>query len=336
MGVGVHLFSLRGIATPLQALAVVLAYVVILVLVQVMTSLSPANVRFMYPVFGLATIAMLTTSVRRLHHAGQTGRWALLTLIPYLGIGVGFIIAGLPQRRTHLNAHNLARFAGYLGIMLILIWSIWRVSYAPYWIPSESMKPTLLVGDYLVAGQAGAKDILRGDVIVIRAHGQSLIKRVIAMPSDRVALQNGQVLINGAPLLQLPIGRFDEVMAPQGPDATRPRCENGVVGDGAVCSKSRYREVWPNGTEYEILNIEMTNFGDTFAEVTVPADTVFVLGDNRDNSIDSRYDRAVLGLGFVPFGDVVGPAKRILFSSSDASLWTVWTWRWDRLFRAIR
>lgn len=330
----VGIFWFRGTATFLQALASVMAYVVVLVALILALSIAPMQGRFLFPVLGLATVSMLTTAARRLHHAGQTGRWAALTLVPVLGIFIALVIAFLPQRRAHLNAHSGARAAGYGAICLILLLSVWRVWWAPFLISTDSMKPTLLVGDVAIAALRGGAGLAQGQAVLVRAHGQVVGQRVIGLPGDRVTVAKGQVSVNGAALLQFPNGRFDEVMAPQGPDALRPRCENGVVGIGAMCSASRLREVWPSGRAYQILNIE-AGFADDFGPVTVPAGTLFLMGDNRDTSIDSRYDPQVMGLGFVPVADVVGPVRRILISSSGSSLVQIWNWRWDRVLGAV-
>lgn len=328
----VGIFWFRGTATFLQALSSVMAYVVVLVALILALSVAPMQGRFLFPVLGLATVSMLTTSARRLHHAGQTGRWAALTLVPVLGVFIALVIAFLPQRRAQLNAHSGARAAGYGAIALILLLSLWRVWWAPFLIVTDSMKPTLLVGDVVIAALRG--EVGEGQAVVVRAQGQVVGQRVIGLPADQVAVAKGQVSVNGAALLQFPNGRFDEVMGPQGPNALRPRCENGVVGAGAICSASRLREVWPSGRDYQILNIEQ-GFGDDFGPVTVPAATFFLMGDNRDTSIDSRYDLQVMGLGFVPVTDVVGPVRRILISSSGSSLLQIWNWRWGRVLGAV-
>lgn len=325
-------FRFRGTATSLQALVSVLAYVVILIALIVAMDVSPMLGRYLFPVLGLATVSMLTSSARRLHHAGKTGRWAALTLVPILGVLAALFIVLLPQRRAQLNAHIAARAVGYLAIALILLVSLWRVWWQPFLIVTDSMKPTLLVGDVVIAKLD--EGVGQGQMIVLRAHGQTVVQRVIGLSGDKVAVTAGHVIVNGVPLLQFPNGRFDEVMGPQGPDAIRPRCENGVVGEGAVCSASQLREVWPSGRGYQILNIE-TGFADNFGPVTVPVGTLFLLGDNRDTAIDSRYDARVQGLGFVPVADVVGPVRRILISSSGSSLLQIWDWRWDRVMGAV-
>lgn len=328
MNLLLRIFQFRGTATSTQAMASVLLYS----LVVAALILAPMQARYLFPVLGLASVLMLTTSARRLHHAGRTGRWAALTLVPIVGVLVALVIAFLPQRRAQLNAHFAARVAGYGVIALILLLSLCRVWWAPILIVTDSMKPTLLVGDLVIA--ALDPSVEAGEVIVLRAHGQTVVQRVIGLPGDQVALTAGQVIVNGAPLLQFPDGRFDEVMAPHGPDAIRPRCENGVVGEGAICSASKLSEVWPSGRAYQVLNIE-TGHADDYAQVTVPADTLFLLGDNRDTAIDSRYDTRVKGLGFVPFADVVGPVRRVFLSSSGSSLWQIWNWRWGRVMGAV-
>lgn len=327
-------FRFRGTATSLQALVSVLAYIVVGIGLSVAMNLAPMQGRFLFPVLGLATVSLLTTSARRLHHAGKSGRWAALTLVPILGVLAALVIVFLPQRRERLNAHIAARGLGYLAIIVILLLSLWRVWWAPFWIVTDAMKPNLLVGDVVIVALDGGAGLAHGQVIALRAHGQVVVQRVIGLPGDRVALGAGQVIVNDTQLLQFPDGRFDEVMAPQGPNGIRPRCENGVVGEGAICSASQLREVWPAGQAYQILNIEQ-GFADDFALVTVPANRLFLLGDNRDTSIDSRYDPQVMGLGLVPVADVVGSVRRILLSSSGPALWQFWDWRWDRVMGAV-
>jgi signal peptidase I len=328
MNLLLRIFQFRGTATSMQAMASVLLYS----LVVGILFFAPIEDRYLFPGLGLASVLMLTTSARRLHHAGRTGRWAALTLVPIFGVLAALVIAFLPQRRVQLNAHFGARVAGYAVIALILLLSLCRVWWAPFLITTDSMKPTLLVGDLVIAALDLTVDA--GEAIVLRAHGETVVQRVIGLPGDQVALTAGQVMVNGAPLLQFPDGRFDEVMGPHGPNAIRPRCENGVVGEGAICSATKLREVWPSGRAYQVLNIE-TGRADDFAQVTVPADTLFVLGDNRDTAIDSRYDARVKGLGFVPFADVVGPVRRVLLSSSGSSPLQIWNWRWGRVMGAV-
>lgn len=332
MQAALGLFRFRGTATSLQAFASALFYVVVLISLNVVMNIAPTLGRYVFPILGLATISMLTTSARRLHHAGRSGRLAALTLVPILGVLVACVIAFLPQRRAQLNAHLGARITGYLAIAFILLLTLWRVWWAPFWVVLDNMKPTLLVGDVVIAALDGAA--MRGQAVVLRSNGQVVVQRVIGLAGDRVAVTAGQVIVNDTPLLQFSNGRFDEVMGPQGPDAIRPRCENGVVGAGAICNASRLREVWPTGAQYQILNIE-DGFADNFGPATVPADTVFLLGDNRDNALDSRYDARVKGLGFVPLADVVGPVRRILISSSGSSLLEFWNWRWGRVLGAV-
>lgn len=322
------LFQFHGTATSVQAMVSVVLYLAVVLAL----SFAPMQGQYLFAVLGFATIFMLTTAARRLHHAGRTGRWAALTLVPILGVLAAVIIAFLPQRRAQLNAHVMARVFGYLAMAMILLLSVLRIWWAPFFIATDGMKPTLLVGDTVIARLDGHAE--SGQVIVVRAHGQVVVQRVIGLPGDRVAVTAGQVTVNGAPLLQFPNGRFDEVMGPQGPDKIRPRCENGAVGEGAICTASKSREVWPDGRSYHILNIE-TGFADDFGPVTVPADTVFLMGDNRDTAIDSRYDPRVMGLGFVPNSAVVGPATRILGSSEGSSLLQIWNWRWDRIMGAV-
>jgi signal peptidase I len=229
--------------------------------------------------------------------------------------------------------------------------------FQPFWIPSESMKDTLLVGDFVfvnkmaygyskyscpfalcpISGRILGSEPQRGDVVVFRhpVNGSDFVKRLIGLPGDTVQVKKGILYINGAEAPQVPDGQFEEVMGPQGPMGNRPRCENGAVGDGSICTRSRYRETLPNGVVHDVLNIENDGFADNTDVFTVPEGEYFFMGDNRDNSQDSRFSQAVGGVGFVPAENLIGRADRIIFSSAGKSMLYFWTWRSDRFFKAV-
>lgn len=229
--------------------------------------------------------------------------------------------------------------------------------FQPFWIPSESMKDTLLIGDFVFvnkmaygyskyscpfsicpfSGRILASDPVRGDVVVFRhpVNGSDFVKRLIGLPGDQIQVKQGLLYINGAVAPQVAKGKFEEIMEPQGPMKNRPRCENGAVGDGAVCEKSRARETLPNGVEHDVLNIESDGFADNTDVFTVPEGQYFFMGDNRDNSQDSRFAQAAGGVGFVPAEFLIGRADRIIFSSAGTSMLYFWTWRSDRFFKAV-
>ena len=128
---------------------------------------------------------------------------------------------------------------------------------------------------------------------------------------------------------------FTEQMTAQGPQGLRPRCENGPVGEGGLCEKSRQIETLPNGVSHAILNISDQQ-SDRTGIYTVPAGHYFFMGDNRDNSADSRLAQQAGGVGFVPFENLIGRADRIMFSSAGRSMLFFWTWRGDRFFKAVK
>jgi signal peptidase I len=259
-------------------------------------------------------------------------------------------------------------------VYALLIAGIFRtLFFQPFWIPSGSMKQTLLIGDFLFVNKMtygysfascpslripvvglniDAEDICgwiggdntrvfggepkRGDVVVFRhpVSGQDYIKRLIGLPGETVQMIGGVLHINGQPVDLQDDGVFEETAAPQGPQRLRPRCENGPVGDGGTCIKSRQIETLPEGTSHPVLNIARQSSDDT-PLYTVPAGHFFFMGDNRDNSTDSRVPQQAGGVGFVPFENLIGRADRIMFSSAGNSMLAFWTWRSDRYFKGI-
>lgn len=216
-------------------------------------------------------------------------------------------------------------------------------AFEPFNIPSGSMIPSLLVGDYLfvskyaygfsryslpfglplISGRILAAEPERGDVVVFKLPSDNktdYIKRIIGLPGDDIQLINGIVHINGEAVKREPLGEY---LMPGS-------------GNGAGRRVMRYRETLPNGVSHPI--IEMTDAGpfDNTGVYTVPPGHYFAMGDNRDSSRDSRF----LGeVGYVPFENLVGRAEFIFFSI-DGSPLRLWEWpetvRFDRLFTAIR
>ncbi|EAR50463.1 signal peptidase I [Oceanicola granulosus HTCC2516] len=267
-------------------------------------------------------------------------------------------------------------------VYALLIAGVFRtLFFQPFWIPSGSMKDTLLIGDFLFVNKMaygysyascpsiripalgidiGADDFCgvfqgdksdpdyqggdrlwgsqpeRGDVVVFRhpVTGRDFIKRLIGLPGDEIRIVDGHLFIDDTPVQVVDDGIFEEIFAPQGPQGLRPRCANGAVGMGAVCEKRRYIETLPNGVSHSILDIRDQSFDNT-GVYTVPEGYYFFMGDNRDNSRDSRESQASGGVGFVPYEDLVGRADRVVFSSAGRSMLYFWTWRGDRFFKKI-
>lgn len=259
-------------------------------------------------------------------------------------------------------------------VYALLIAGVFRtLFFQPFWIPSGSMKETLLIGDFLFVNkmaygysyascpslmlpnigiEVDAKDVCgvfdgdntrlfgsepdRGDVVVFRhpVSGRDYIKRLVGLPGDSIQMRAGVLHINGEAVGLQDAGQFEEVMAAQGPQRLRPRCENGPVGEGGICIKGRQIETLPNGVSYPILNINNQQ-SDRTGIYNVPAGHYFFMGDNRDNSADSRLAQQAGGVGFVPFENLIGRADRIMFSSAGRSMLFFWTWRGDRFFKAV-
>lgn len=218
-------------------------------------------------------------------------------------------------------------------VMVAVIFLVVRVLlFQPFTIPSASMEPTLLPGDYVVItkfsygfsrysmpfspplfhGRLFAHAPQRGDVVVFRLprDGRTdYIKRLIGLPGDRIQVKGGVVLINGQP-----------VPRDQLPSTT----EEGPFGLGQQVA--HFLEHLPNGKSYTTSDYGPDGDMENTGVYEVPAKSYFFMGDNRDNSADSRYPEAV-GVGFVPEENLVGKAQVILFSwNEQASVFKPWTW----------
>jgi len=234
---------------------------------------------------------------------------------------------------------------GRLIIHALLIALVIRAFlFQPFNIPSGSMKDTLLIGDYLFvskysygfsrfslpfspnlfSGRIFGAEPTRGDVVVFRLPRDTdtdYIKRVIGLPGDRVQMIDGVLHINGV-----------AVKRERLPDTTEDD------GSGRQVPVKRWRETLPNGITYETLDLVDNGFYDNTPVYEVPLGHYFMMGDNRDNSADSRVLSQV---GYVPFENLIGKAQVIFFSLEDGvSAWQVWKWpwavRWNRLFTPVR
>jgi len=215
--------------------------------------------------------------------------------------------------------------------------------FQPFNIPSGSMKPTLLVGDYLFvskysygysrhslpfspdlgAGRVWESPPQRGDVVVFKLPGDNrtdYIKRLIGLPGDEIMVIDGLLHINGVAVER-------EVLEPF------------IDHDAAGRDKPirRYRETLPNGVSYETLDETDEGLADNVGPYRVPEGHYFMMGDNRDNSTDSRFMRHV---GYVPKDNLVGPARVLFFSIDDrVPWWSVWRWpaaiRYSRLLKTV-
>ena len=243
-------------------------------------------------------------------------------------------------------------------VYALLIAGVFRtLFFQPFWIPSGSMKDTLLIGDFLFVnkmaygysrhscpfsmcpfeGRLFGQEPTRGDVVVFRhpTEGTDFIKRVIGLPGDRVQMIGGVLHLNGIAAQMTPRAPFVETFERQGPQQIPPRCSNAPVGEGGACEKERFTETLPGGTSHSILNISDGGRSDDTPEFLVPAGHYFMMGDNRDNSVDSRFPQSVGGVGFVPFDNIIGRADRVMFSSAGRRMVYFWTWRSDRFFKAV-
>jgi len=259
-----------------------------------------------------------------------------------------------PNRKASDGLTGNLRF---LVTLAVLAWAIRSFVVAPFSIPSGSMFPTLYVGDYLLVakwpygysrfsfplgipsfeGRVFGSLPKRGDVVVFRhpAGDTDLIKRVVAVPGDTVQVDGGRLILNGRPVA---LGRPREFAMPTSPNTpckTIPPSVPRITPDGRSCIYMAQRENLPGGATHSIIDQVETGAGDDFPAATVPAGHVFLMGDNRDDSLDSRFAPAIGGVGMVPVDHLIGRAL-VTFWSTDGSAAYVKPWTWFTALRADR
>lgn len=231
-------------------------------------------------------------------------------------------------------------------VIALLIAVVFRsFAFQPFNIPSESMLPTLLVGDYLFVskyaygysrhsfpfsppvfdGRIMESPVERGDVAVFklpRDNRTDYIKRIIGLPGDQVQIRDSVIHINGQPI-------------------SRERVEDFVTDDPnlSLDRAPQYRETLPNGVSYLTLDLYGELENDNTPVYRVPEGYYFAMGDNRDNSADSRLPMS-RGVGMIPAENLVGRAEIVTFSTDgSARWWEFWRWigamRFDRFFKDI-
>ena len=257
--------------------------------------------------------------------------------------GKKLIVAGKTAGKGKAGADSWVETGKTIVYALLIALVIRTFLFQPFYIPSGSMENTLLVGDYLFlekfaygysrysfpfglppfSGRIPAGHPQRGDVVVFKMpnanspdYMKDFIKRVMGLPGDRIQMINGQVWINGKPVPKVRAADYVE----QDPY-------------GGVNRVPRFRETVPGGKSYYVLDRIQDGPSDNTPVFVVPPGHYFMMGDNRDNSDDSRAE-----VGFVPADNVEGRAVFIFFSN-DGDLWKIWQWPWtvrfSRLFTLI-
>ncbi|EKF42951.1 signal peptidase I [Nitratireductor indicus] len=238
--------------------------------------------------------------------------------------------------KSKKNSGGLGETISVIVQALILALVIRTFLFQPFSIPSGSMRPTLLEGDYLFvtkwaygysrhslpfspplfSGRIWGSEPKRGDVVVFKFPPNpsiDYIKRVVGLPGDKIQVREGVLYINDEAVKREKVGQIDD------PDITETDRPVDV-----------YRETLPNGVSYDTLDLTPNGIGDNTREFVVPEGHYFMMGDNRDNSSDSRFS-----VGYVPAENLVGRANIIFFSIAGGAS-PLELWRWPSEVRATR
>ena len=265
--------------------------------------------------------------------------------------------AGQRKQQKKDSASSLARF---VLLVAVVAWVFRSLIGAPFSIPSGSMLPTLYIGDYLVVSKwpygfsrysfpfgipAFSGRILgalpkRGDVVVFRhpSENSDLIKRVIGLPGDRIEVRNGTVIFNGQPIARQPLPPTGVPVSANSPCRAVPPASAALMtlaGNRPFCVYRAYLETLPGGPSYTVLDQVDQGIADNFGPVTVRQGHVFLMGDNRDDSLDSRFGSYEGGVGMVPTENLIGRAS-FTFWSTDGGASYVLPWTWFTSLRVNR
>ncbi|WP_240325520.1 signal peptidase I [Sphingomonas mesophila] len=251
-----------------------------------------------------------------------------------------------PNTRSTLPAwFSTLRF---FALLAFAAWALRSLVAAPFSIPSGSMMPTMLPGDYLFVakwpygfsrfsfpaqlpsfpGRILARLPERGDVVIFKRPGEGTdwVKRVIGLPGDTVELRSGMLILNRRPV---PRSATAEIRLPRTPNTD---C---AIDGSPDCRYPAFVETLPNGRRYVTLDQLERGPADDFGPIAVPAGHLFLLGDNRDDSADSRFALADGGIGLVPVDHLVGRAA-FAFWSTDGSAEAGKPWTWFKGLRRER
>jgi len=261
--------------------------------------------------------------------------------------------AGSQKADRKESAVSLLRF---VLTVAIIAWAFRSFVGAPFNIPSGSMLPTLYIGDYLAVskwpygysrysfpfgfpsfeGRIFGSLPKRGDVVVFRHPNENadLIKRVIGLPGDRIEVRSGRLILNGRPVPRQLLPPTRVAITPNSPCRTIPPSTPAiaVLNGQPNCLYQTYLETLPGGPSYTVLDQVDHGVADDFAVTTVPAGRVFLMGDNRDDSLDSRFPTYEGGIGMIPTQNLIGRASFTFWSTDGSASWfKPWTW-----FTALR
>ena len=288
----------------------------------------------------------MTQVVDRLGRSGESG-----------GMESADVTAESQATESAPKKGGFAETTRFLILLFVVAVILRSFIAAPFMIPSASMQPRMMIGDYLFVakwpygysrysfpfgiasfgGRIMAGDPARGDIVVFRypRRDEDWVKRVIGLPGDTVQMRRGQLFLNGKPVPKVRIADWTIPVSPNSPCsnlAKKVESESGLY-----CAYPRYRETLPGGRSYEVLDqVELTGPPDDTDVYTVPAGHYFMMGDNRDESADSRFTLDEEGVGFLPRDYMVGRALIVFFSTDGSAEWIKpWTWfsaaRWDRI-----